>query len=261
MSASNPVAAVTRAGIDFWSARDPKSPPSAKRCGLKITSLCDGSHVERDDARASDLAAGARGGRYRDDRRTVGRDELIAAGRIVVIDERPIVRRCERDQFSGVERRAAADCNHDVGLVRFECFYAGENIFFDGIRIDAVEHSDRDPAIFKHFRDAIADARFHDASVAHDERAFAADAFDVIGKRRDRAVAKNDGGRKTPGDICHAARVYSEARRARPILMRACLVIFTRLAMPEEGIETQDLKDALEEQAEHAEHAQHAAGG
>jgi aryl-alcohol dehydrogenase-like predicted oxidoreductase len=32
------------------------------------------------------------------------------------------------------------------------------------------------------------------------------------------------------------------------------------LPMPEEGIETQDLKDALEEQAEHAEHAKHAGG-
>jgi Domain of unknown function (DUF4337) len=31
--------------------------------------------------------------------------------------------------------------------------------------------------------------------------------------------------------------------------------------MPEEGIETQDLKDALEEQAEHAEHAKHAEHG
>ena len=66
-------------------------------------------------------------------------DEAVAAGRVVVVDERAVVRRLERDELAGVERRAAADRDEQVRAVRVVRGDAVEDVLLDGVRIDAVE--------------------------------------------------------------------------------------------------------------------------
>ena len=69
VSASKPVAAVTRGGIETVSSGS-RIAAFAIRYGLEDDGLA-AVRLERDDARATDLAAGARRGRDGDDRRNV----------------------------------------------------------------------------------------------------------------------------------------------------------------------------------------------
>ena len=96
---------------------------------------------------------------------------LIAAGRVVEVDERAIVGRGEADQLRGVERGAAAHRDEQIGLRGLERGDAVEDVLLDGVRVDLVEDRGRDPRLVERGRDALGEAELRDARVAHDERA------------------------------------------------------------------------------------------
>ena len=171
----------------------------ASRCGLKIDRLPPGGG-QGHDAGATDLAAGAGGGGNGHDGRNVGADEAVAAGRVVVVDERTRVGDLERDELPGVERRASADGDDGLGAVGQEGHHAVGHVLLHGVGIDVGEDCRGDAAFLEQRAHPLGDAHPGHPGVAHHQRASGADALHVLGHAAHRAGPEDDGRGKSPGD-------------------------------------------------------------
>jgi hypothetical protein len=117
--------------------------------------------------------------------------------------ERALVRHLQSDELSGVERRAAADGDDDVRVVRSERRDAVDDVLLDRVRVDAVEDHRRDSAGLERLAHLLGDAGLHDACVGDDERTLLGEVLHVLGERGQRALSEHDLGGKAPGDERH----------------------------------------------------------
>ena len=198
MSASKPVAAVTRAGIERVSSGS-SSATLASRCGLKMTVLRPVAASVTTPERPTSLPVPAvvgmvtMGG-------TFGPMKLPAVDRVVVVDERPLVRDLERDELARVERRAAADRDDALRAVRPVRGDAVEHVLFDRVRVDLVEDRRRDAGRLEQAADALGDPHLaRPRRRTRRGRASAPEALDVVADGRHRAGAEHDRRRERPG--------------------------------------------------------------
>src|SRR5262249_30748517 len=141
--------------------------------------------VERYDPASTDLAPRSGRRRQREHGGHVRRDVGVAAGGVVVIDERPLVdagTRLQADDLAHVEGRAAAYGDDELGARLAIGEHALDYIFLDGIGIDAVEDRDVDSRLAKRLFDGRHEPGRHDPPVGHDERLRRADTLRLVAR-------------------------------------------------------------------------------
>ena len=171
----------------------------ASRCGLKMTVLRPVAASVTTPERPTSLPVPAvvgmvtMGG-------TLAPMKSTAAGRVVVVDERALVRDLERDELARVERRAAADGDDAARAVRAVRGDAVEHVLLDGVRVDLVEDGRRDAARLEQRRARARRSRPSTTPASHTTSARVAPRrLTCSATVRHGAGAEDDGRRKGPG--------------------------------------------------------------
>jgi len=95
----------------------------------------------------------------------------VAPDGVVVLVERAVVVDAERDELAGVERRAAAEGDDEIGAVRLVRREAVDDVLLHGVLVDLVEDGYRETGGLEDFLHLGGEAGFDDPCITDEQGA------------------------------------------------------------------------------------------